>query len=333
MSEGTKFSIVVVAYECAGPLATLIDSMNVHLGSDVELIVVDNASTDHPERVAQTWKGPGAYLRLGSNHGFGAGVNTGVLAATGETIVVLNPDTKLIDGSLAQLARVASDERTLAGPRVLHPDGTPQASASGSPVGIWPWLRAALPAGAAPRALVARLHPSRLSAPTEVSWLTGSCIAAPRDVLRGLGPFDPSIHMYGEDLDLGIRAGQAGVRMVHRPDVCVVIHYGKASSSGVYSDLGRAQAALNGRSVLRRAYGPRREWLAWMAERTSLAIRVRTKSILGRDSDWERLVAAGLREARPVHVLREFPVRPPEPPAPLAVTRLNQAGGQANEPS
>ncbi len=180
-----------------------------------------------------------------------------------------------------QLARVALERRELCGPRIVNPDGSLQASASGPPVGLWPWLRAAVPAGAGPRWAVERLHPSALETATEVSWLTGCCIAGPRDVLMGLGPFDPAIHMYGEDMDLCIRARIGGVRVAMRPELCQVIHYGKASSERVYGDLGREEAARNGRAVLRRAYGSRREWFAWMAERLSVSARAQGQGRAG----------------------------------------------------
>ena len=297
-----------------GARGTLVDSMNAHLGPDAELVVVDNDSSDEPERVARGWKGPGAFLQLDSNHGFGAASNAGVAAATGDAVVLLNPDTELTDDGLALLARVALERRELCGPRIVNPDGSLQASASGPPVGLWPWLRAAVPAGAGPRWAVERLYPSQLETATEVSWLTGCCIAGPRDVLMGLGPFDPAIHMYGEDMDLCIRARIGGVRVAMRPELCQVIHYGKASSERVYGDLGREEAARNGRAVLRRAYGSRREWFAWMAERMSVSARARVKARLGHDASWERLVATGLRRATQVPALPELPLRDPGPP-------------------
>ena len=263
--------------------------------------------------------GRACFLSSIRNHGFGAASNAGVAAASGDAVVLLNPDTELTDDGLANLARVALERRELCGPRIVNPDGSLQASASGPPVGLWPWLRAAVPAGAGPRWAVARLHPSQLETATEVSWLTGCCLAGPRDLLMTLGPFDPAIHMYGEDMDLGVRARIGGVRVAMRPELCKVIHYGKASSSSVYGDLGREEAARNGRAVLRRAYGSRREWFAWRGERLSVSARARAKALLGRDASWERLVAAGLRRATPVPALPDLSVRHPDPPSASSV--------------
>ncbi len=63
-----------------------------------------------------------------------------------------------------------------------------------------------------------------------VGWAVGCCIAARTDTLRRLGPFDERIFLYGEDLDLGLRAADAGVETWFRPDARVLHH--RARSSG-----------------------------------------------------------------------------------------------------
>lgn len=312
----------MVTYECASAFANLIDSMNAHLRPGIELVIVDNASTDGPLEVARQWKGAGSFLQLDSNYGYGAAVNVGVEAATSAAIVVLNADIELKDDGLHALAAVALEQRAIVGPRVLNPDGSPQPSASGPPIGGWPWLRALMPAGVGPRWAVARLHPWRLAQTTRVTWLTGCCIVAPRDILSMLGPFDPAIHMYGEDLDLGVRASESSVPVIFEPGLCTVTHFGKASSSRVYDDLGRVEAARNGRAVLRRAYGARRETMVWHAERASLAIRMRIKRLAKRDIRWELLVANGLRQARSVPPLSALPGDDIQLPAPSFVAML-----------
>jgi len=96
-----SFSIVVVTWQSADHLAALVDSMNARLGEDPELVVVDNASDDDPEAAARRWRGPVRFSRLEANEGFGAAANAGVAEATGEAVVLLNPDTELLGGRLA----------------------------------------------------------------------------------------------------------------------------------------------------------------------------------------------------------------------------------------
>lgn len=288
-------SIVVVTWQSEPDLRRLVASLNLHLGGEEELIVVDNASSDAPIEAAQSWKGAGTYLQMESNHGFGVAANAGVAEASNEGVVILNPDTELCDDGLSRLARLARDEGCLAGPRVLESSGARQPSASGPAVGIWPWVRALVPSPLGSASLLRRTAPWRLATSTEVSWLTGACIAGPASLLRELGPFDPGLHMYAEDLDLGLRAGRAGVRSVFAPELCTVVHHGKGSSSQRFENLGRGLGARNGRAVLARHYGPARARRAYRAERLGLELRVAVKRVAGRPDERQISALAGMR--------------------------------------
>ncbi|MGH7359963.1 MAG: glycosyltransferase, partial [Candidatus Rokuibacteriota bacterium] len=254
-----SYSIAVVTWECAGSLRALVESMNRHLADCVELVVADNASTDDPFAAARQWKGETTLVQLERNLGFGAGSNAAVAAAGHEGVVLLNPDTTLPDAGLDELVRIALAKRALAGPRLVNPDGSVQPSASGLPVGIWPWIGAVVPGALQPAPLRARTEPWRLDRATRVGWLTGACVAGPREVLASLGPFDPEIHMYAEDMDLGLRAAHAGVDSWFCPDACRIVHRGGASAKLLGPDGREGTVASNRRAVLLRAYGPRRE--------------------------------------------------------------------------
>jgi GT2 family glycosyltransferase len=301
-----------VTWECAGHLRTLVASINAHLGGDEELVVVDNDSSDDPEAAAREWKGRLRFEQMGENAGFGVASNAGVALAAEPVTVLLNPDTELLDASLERLAAVAAGLGGLVGPRVLNPDRTIQPSASGPEVGGWPWVRALVPGALAPPALRARTEPYRLEHRAQVTWLTGSCIAAPTEVLRRLGPFDPALHMYGEDIDLGLRAGAAGIGVWFDPEACRIVHHGQQSSQLVYGSREgwRPAGTLNWRAAVRRAYGPRREALAWRALRTNLRLRLTAKTLLGRATERDREGVRAAVEAVPVPDLGPRPAPP-----------------------
>ena len=275
--------------------------MNRHLDGEQQLIVVDNASTDSPAEAAAEWKGEHRFIGLDENLGFGAGSNVGVREASGEATVLLNPDTELLDDGLDRLAAEALRVQGLVGPRVLNPDGSVQPSASGAEVGAWPWVRALVPAALQPDAVRARTEPYRLERPLPVTWLTGACIAAPTEVLERLGPFDPALHMFGEDIDLGLRAAAAGVGSRFDPIACRIVHHGQGSSTLVYGSREgwRPTGTLNWRAAVRRAYGPRHEWLGWMALRCNLRLRLIAKTLLGRAGDRDRAAVEAAVSARP----------------------------------
>jgi N-acetylglucosaminyl-diphospho-decaprenol L-rhamnosyltransferase len=306
MEKAPSYSIVVVTWQCARHLRALVDSMNRHLDSSQELVVVDNASDDEPEASARQWSGRMSFTRLEHNAGFGAAANAGVASAAGEATVVLNPDTELIDDSLDALARRALELGAIIGPRVLNADGSVQPSASGPEVGVWPWVRALAPGVLTPAPLRRYTEPYRLERPVPVTWLTGACIAAPTLTLRRLGPFDPALRMYAEDLDLGVRAAGAGIASWFDPTVCRLVHHGQESSLLAYGsrEAWRGEGMLNRRASLRRAHGPRREWLAWRALRLNLRLRLLAKSLLRRATDRDRIA---LQAAIAANKTRELP--------------------------
>ena len=293
-----SYSIVVVTWECADYLAGLVASMNRWLDGSQELVVVDNASSDDPAAELEAWRGPKLFAQLDENRGFGTANNIGVRKTSGEVIVLLNPDCELVDASLDELARAALELGALVGPRVLNPDGSWQPSASGLPVGFWPWFQVLVPGRISPSAIRRRIEPWRLKRRTKVAWLTGACLAAPRSLLEDLGPFDGSIHLYSEDMELGLRAGKGGVSSFFSPETARVVHHADGSSGRRFTDSGLALAAKNRRIVVRRLYGARAERRAWRAEWSKLELRLLAKRLLGVERERDRAALAAWKASR-----------------------------------
>ena len=215
--------------------------------------------------------------------------------------VLLNPDTLLLDDGLLRLAAVALDRDALAGPTVVRPSGQREPSAYGEPVGEWAWA-GLLPGPLAPAPLRRHIAPWRLEQETLVTWLSASCLAAPTELLRGLGPFDPAIELYSEDLDLSLRRRERASTAGFSRAACTVVHAGQASTSKRFDDGGAAQSESNRRAVLARAYGPRRERRANRAYRFGLHLRGPARRRLLRRDDPQADLAwrgRGARGARP----------------------------------
>ena len=166
-----------------------------------------------------------------------------------------------------------------------------------------------VPGAVQPPAMLRHTEPWRLDEETEVAWLTGACVAGSRDVLRALGPFDPSIHLYGEDMDLGLRARSAGVSSLFCPGLCRVVHHRRGSSSQRFADGPWAMMEANRRAVLRRAYGAGPERRARRAQLVRLRARVAAKRALGRSAEAERAELSAALSATPVQ-LSQPPPRP-----------------------
>lgn len=123
------FTILVVTWNSAAELPALVESFERHLGSCAELVIVDNASEDGSAAVARELAPSARVIELDENVGFGPANNVGVREAATDVVVLINPDTVLVDDSLATLAALARGHDVLVGPRLLNPDGSPQISA------------------------------------------------------------------------------------------------------------------------------------------------------------------------------------------------------------
>lgn len=279
-----------MTWNSAGELPGLLGSVERHL-PEAEVVVVDSASDDATVEVARGAR----VVALESNRGFGAAANVGVREARNDAVVLLNPDTLLVDGSLADLAALAVRRDALCGPELLDPDGSRQPSASPAPAGWEVVLDALAPAAALPAPLRLRSEPWRARRTVEVGWLTGACIAGRRETLLRLGPFDETLELYGEDLDLGLRARRAGIPSVFAPDVARVVHLGERSTARRLSDARTARKLRARREVVRRHVGAPRERVDFAAQVVFHAGRFAAKRLLGRSTSRE---AAWLRAAR-----------------------------------
>jgi GT2 family glycosyltransferase len=192
-----------------------------------EVIVVDNGSQDGtPEMIAAEFPAV-QLLATGQNLGFAAGNNRGLRLARGGVIVFLNPDTEPAPGSLARLADAldADDTLGIVGPRLTNGDGSLQPSVRGFPnfaASLVVLLKLHRIAGWLPP--VARYDAAGFDydRPADVEQLMGACLALPRRVVERLGGFDERFWMWFEEVDLCLRARQAGWRVRYLPDVTVL---------------------------------------------------------------------------------------------------------------
>jgi N-acetylglucosaminyl-diphospho-decaprenol L-rhamnosyltransferase len=206
------FSVVTVLHQSAPELPRLLRSIDAHLHPRPQIVAVDSGSTDGGADLAR--EADADVMALEGNPGFGVATNAGVQLARHDVTALLNPDCELLDGGLAELAARAATADALLVPRLLDPDGSLQRSAHPLPGRPASLLRAVLPGAALPQ-------PHRARRTRTVGWAIAACLVARTDLLRRLGPFDPAAFLFYEDLDLCLRARDAGVPTVLHPDVRV----------------------------------------------------------------------------------------------------------------
>jgi N-acetylglucosaminyl-diphospho-decaprenol L-rhamnosyltransferase len=307
---GTRMALVTVTHNSTATIERLLHSAEQYLPA-AQVIVVDSGSTDDSARAARAAAPRATVIELGENVGFGRASNAGVAQVERPITVLINPDAELVDGSLTELAAEllapGAPERILA-PLVLSPDGSRQDTAHLDPDSPLRWLHALVPPAALPAALRPLLDPSRSQRRRRVGWAVGACLVASTETLRRLGPFDERIFLFSEDLDLGLRAADAGVETVFRPDARVV-HLDAHSTDAAYGGepfevLERQRRAVIGeRRGEEAALRDDRIWLVTYLNRILL------KTLTGRPTARERLQLAALRR------VREEPARLEDPSA------------------
>jgi GT2 family glycosyltransferase len=213
-----------------------------------EVLVVDNASHDgSPDMVSEEF--PHVRLvRNSENLGFGRATNQAMAAANGEFFLLLNSDTELLDSGIKRLLdRIrALPDVGVAGLRILYPDGRVQASARRFPTlrricvaGFW--VNRLLPRPVTEDLLLG--HYWDHCAEREADWVIGACMLVRSEVFRETGGFDPSIFLYGEEVEWCHRIRECGWKVLFSP-VGSILHLDHQSTKQLLGDGGRMSYCL-----------------------------------------------------------------------------------------
>ncbi len=200
----------------------------------VEVVLVDDAGDDGTAEAVAAHHPDVRLVRLERQAGFTRAANRGLAAAAGGVLLLLNSDAEVGGdgrGLAALLARFAAEPRLgIAGAALRYPDGTPQWSGGGEPTAAWLFaLASGLPELLARLPLYRRLRPAsgtRAATIAGVAWVTGAAMAIRRAVWEEVGPLDERFRFYAQDLDLCLRARQAGWTVAVVPELEVIHHHG-----------------------------------------------------------------------------------------------------------
>jgi GT2 family glycosyltransferase len=197
-------------------VARCVASLRAQTYGNFEVIVVDNSGRG----AARTHVPDGVRLIENTdNVGFGAAVNQGWQASSGEYVVTLNDDAEAEPEWIAELVRAAERDAEIgmvASKVLLQRDRLDSAGL----------------AIAADGSSKQRGHghpPSAWLAQSEVLSPSGSAALYRRAMLDDTGGFDDSFFLYCEDTDLGLRAAWRGWRSVYAPAAVVTHRYSHSS--------------------------------------------------------------------------------------------------------
>jgi GT2 family glycosyltransferase len=227
-------TVCVVNWNCREMLRECLRSLAPRRqGVHVEVVVVDNASTDGAADMVAREFPRVRLIRNATNRGFAAANNQAAAVARGRYLFFLNNDTVVPPRTLRKLrAFLRSDPGIgMVGPRLRDGKGKPQVSARGRPTVGALLHRVALLRHtglfrSAYRRYRGRDGDFRTTRLVEV--LMGAALFLPRRVFRECGPWDEGYTFGGEDIDLCARVGRR-YGVVYLPGV-EVTHFGRESS-------------------------------------------------------------------------------------------------------
>ena len=200
-------SVVIVGWNAKHYLELCLDSLaDSATCRSMEIIVVDNASTDGSAEMIAAQFPAVKVIRSEENLGYPRGCNVGIRESQGHYIALVNPDVQALPGCLDSLADFLDENPKVGtvGPRVFNPDMTQQSTCRRFPT-LWNNFCSA--AGLSGRFRRSRFFAGehmfyfRHDRTLAVDVLVGCFWMVRREALDEVGLFDEGLFMYGDDVD------------------------------------------------------------------------------------------------------------------------------------
>ena len=235
VADRIELSILVVSYNTRElTLAALHSVVRETRHTRYEIIVVDNASSDGSADAIAAEFPQVRLFAIPENIGFAAANNRASVAARGEYLLLLNPDTLVLDSAIDRLVDFARREplAKIWGGRTLYADGRLNPSSCWGRITMWNlFCRASGLTGIFKSSEILNGEAYgdwQRDRVRSVDIVSGCFFLIRRQDWQGLGGFSPLFFMYGEEADLCLRARAGGARPMITPEATIV-HLGGAS--------------------------------------------------------------------------------------------------------
>ena len=223
MPGDTPATVIVVAHNAAQYIGETLDALLSDPEGPVEVIVVDNGSTDATTEVVAQRPTVRIHARQ-TNDGFGAGANAGVELATQAVVAVINDDVQVSPGWLPPLVdALDADGVGAASATVALTDDPASFNTSGGAVTV---------SGMAWITDLGGPIPTDEAGSVTIPFPSGAAFAMRRSNWERLGGFRDDFFLYHEDTDLGWRLRMRGLRSVRVPGSRVMHRYDFARNPG-----------------------------------------------------------------------------------------------------
>lgn len=205
-------SIVILTYNSIHDLPKCLNSIKRNTSISYEIIIVDNASTDGTKEYLQNADIDAQVILNEINEGFSSGCNQGIKAATGDYVLLLNPDTIVTKTWLKHMLIHFKDDVGAVGPISNYAGG-------------WQGLQhhyKHLPLEQIDADTIARrVYRRNRKKSLETTVLIGFCLLIRRDVIDHIGMLDSDFFFGNEDLEYSFRLRLNGYKLIIATDVFI----------------------------------------------------------------------------------------------------------------
>jgi GT2 family glycosyltransferase len=278
-SDAPRVTVVIALWNRAELTLRALKSVSEQDEVDLDIVLVDNGSTDETPRLLERLDGP-AVLRNPTNLGFTVAANQGARVARGGLLLFLNSDAVLHPGALRNLVEVLDRSAAIgaAGGKLIWPDGRLQEA------GAVVWNDGSCEGygrGGDPEAFEYGFE-------RDVDFCSGAMLLTRRDLFLQLGGFDERYKpAYYEDVDYCVRLWQAGWRVTYTPRAAAT--HVEFASSGSSGEAARLQRERHGVFV-----SLHRDWLRGQPPRSKGMLAARSRP---RDRPWALVIDDDLPDA------------------------------------
>lgn len=212
-----NLSIIIVAYSSKQYIKTCIESIKEY-SPGAQLIVIDNNIND-PSLTKSYAEKNSILLVRSENNGFGSGCNLGATLASGDVLLFLNPDTRLLSPLDPIILRLYKNEHVIAS--IANKINDEHAVSYGNLPSV---LRALFDLGLK-KLMFKEFYDKKLASTkiepltsvkvlTQNEYLSGAFLIMKKDTFLLLGGFDQSFFLYYEDADLCKRAHALDIPLI-----------------------------------------------------------------------------------------------------------------------
>tara|TARA_Y100001936_G_scaffold129995_1_gene127084 strand:+ start:5318 stop:6358 length:1041 start_codon:yes stop_codon:yes gene_type:complete len=209
MTDLPLVSVIILNYNAGDLLLNCINSLKKSTYGNLEIIVVDNISSDNSQEKCKEKFSEIKLIQNKENLGYCGGNNVGIKEAKGKFIVILNPDTVVEENCIDELISAYNEfGKGLYQPKILSLNEENIIQSTGNMLHVFGFGFA--------RDKGNRVV-NKIEEIEKIGYASGTCLFTSREVFDKIGLLDEFLFLYHDDLDLGWRAAQIGINSYYVP--------------------------------------------------------------------------------------------------------------------